>query len=59
MKLLDKLLRWNELRVQLKAAERVGMELASENADLRIENALLRREIERLEDNAPRKAVGR
>jgi hypothetical protein len=27
--LLDKLLRWNELRVQLKAAERVGMELAS------------------------------
>ena len=31
MKLFDKLLRWDELRVRLKAAEEAGIELAKEN----------------------------
>lgn len=48
MKLFDKLLRWYELRVRLKAAEEAGMELGKENCDLRVENILLRREIEQL-----------
>ena len=48
MKLIDKLLRWDELRVRLKAAEEAGIELAKENVDLRVENIKLRREIERL-----------
>lgn len=52
MKLIDKLLRWDELRVQLKAAEEAGMELARENCDLRVENMILRREVERMNDNA-------
>lgn len=52
MKLFDKLLRFDELRVQLKASEEAGIELAKENADLRIENTLLRRsnEIVRCKD---------
>lgn len=52
MKLFDKLLRWDELRVRLKAAEEAGIELAKENCDLRIENIRLRREIERLRGDA-------
>ena len=48
MKLFDKLLKWDELRVRLRAAEKVGIELAKENADLRIENIRLKREIQRL-----------
>lgn len=48
MKLLDKLLKWDELRVRLRAAEEAGIELAEENADLRIENIRLKCEIERL-----------
>ena len=52
MKLFDKLLRWDELRVRLKAAEEAGIELAKENGDLRIENIRLRREIERLRGDA-------
>lgn len=52
MKLIDKLLRWNELLVRLKAAEEAGVELAKENGDLRIENIRLRREIERLRGDA-------
>jgi len=52
MKLFDKLLRWDELRVRLKAAEEAGIELAKENADLRVENIKLRREIERLGGDA-------
>lgn len=41
MKLLDKLLKWDQLRTRLKAAEEAGEELANENAVLRVENALL------------------
>lgn len=52
MSVIDKLLRWDELRVQLKAAEEAGMELARENGDLRIENMMLRREVERMKDDA-------
>lgn len=52
MKLIDKLLRWDELRVRLKAAEEAGIELAKENGDLRIENIKLRREIEQLRGDA-------
>ena len=52
MSVIDKLFKWDELRVQLKAAEEAGMELARENGDLRIENMLLRREIERLTKDA-------
>ena len=52
MKLFDKLLRWNELHTQLKAAEEAGIEIAKENGDLRVENIKLRREIERLRNDA-------
>ena len=52
VKLIDKLLRWDELRVRLKAAEEAGIELAKENGDLRIENIKLRREIEQLRGDA-------
>lgn len=52
MKLIDKLLRWDELRIRLKAAEEAGIDLAKENGDLRVENIKLRREIERLRDDA-------
>ena len=52
MKLIDKLLRWDELRVRLKAAEEAGIEIAKENADLRVENIRLRREIEWLRGDA-------
>ena len=48
MKLIDKLLKWDELHIRLKAAEEAGIELAKENADLRVENIKLRREIEQL-----------
>jgi cell division protein FtsB len=48
VKLIDKLLKWDKLRVRLKAAEEAGIELAKENGDLRIENIRLKREIERL-----------
>lgn len=48
MKLIDKLLRWDELRTRLKAAEEAGIEIAKENGDLRVENIKLKREIERL-----------
>ena len=48
MKLIDKLLKCDELRTRLKAAEEAGIELAKENADLRVENIKLRREIEQL-----------
>jgi len=52
VKLIDKLLRWDELRIRLKAAEEAGIELAKENGDLRIENIMLKREIERLRGDA-------
>ena len=52
MTVVDKLLKWDELRVQLKAAVAAGKELACENADLRIANEMLRRENERLRDSA-------
>ena len=48
MKLFDKLLKWDELRIRIKAAEEAGIELAKENGDLLIENIMLKREIERL-----------
>jgi len=50
MKLFDKLLRWNELHAQLKAAEEAGIEIAKENGDLRVENAKLRNEVDNLLD---------
>lgn len=50
MKLFDKLLKWDELRIRIKAAEEAGIELAKENGDLRIENIMLKREIERLRE---------
>ncbi len=52
MKLIDKLLMWDELRTRLKAAEEAGIEIAKENCDLRIENIRLKREIERLRGDA-------
>lgn len=52
MKLIDKLLRWDELRIRLKAAEEAGIDLAKENGDLRVENIKLKREIERLKGDA-------
>ena len=48
MKLIDKLLRLDELRISLEATEKAGIELAKENAELRIENATLRCELDRL-----------
>jgi cell division protein FtsB len=48
MNWLDKVLMWDELHMRLKAAEEAGIELAKENADLRIENAMLRQEIKGL-----------
>lgn len=48
MKLFNKLLERDNLRVLLTAATKAGMELAKENSDLRVENIRLRREIERL-----------
>lgn len=52
MKLIDKLLRWDELRIRLKAAEEAGIELAKENGNLLIENIKLKCEIERLKGDA-------
>lgn len=54
MKLFDKLRRRDELRVRLKAAEEIGIELAKENLDLCIENIRLKREIERLRGEGER-----
>lgn len=48
MNLIDKLLKWDELRIRLKAAEEAGIELANENMELVIENISLRREIKNL-----------
>ena len=50
MSIIDKLLKWDELRVRLEAAERAGLEIAKENADLRIENELLKRELAALKE---------
>ena len=50
MSIIDKLIKWDELRVSLEAAERAGLELANENADLRIENELLKRELKALKE---------
>ena len=52
MSIVDKLIEWDELRVQLEAANRAGMELAEENADLRIENGSLKRELAEAEKRA-------
>ena len=52
MSVIDKLFRFDELRVQLKVAEAAGMELARENGDLRIENIMLRRKVEQLTKDA-------
>ena len=52
VKLIDKLLKWDELHIRLKAAEEAGIELAKENGDLRVENIRLRREIEWLRGDA-------
>lgn len=49
MNLIDKLLlKCDELRTRLKAAEEAGIVLANENIDLRIENEMLRQEIKGL-----------
>lgn len=48
MKLLDKLIRWDELRVELEAANRAGIELARKNADLYAENIALKKDLEKL-----------
>ena len=50
MSIIDKLIKWDELRVRLEAAERVGFEIAKENADLRVENELLKRELAALKE---------
>lgn len=50
MSVIDKLLKWDELRVRLEAAEQAGIEIAKENADLRIENELLKRELAALKE---------
>ena len=39
---------WQAIADELNAAEEAGIEIAKENADLRIENIRLKREIERL-----------
>ena len=57
MSLLNKLLKWDEMRIQRDAANEVSLELAHENAELLIENEELKAKL-RQHEQYPYKVMG-